>query len=96
MQPYGTAEQINCKVAALAATMDLPAAAAVKEIHQWNGRNGCTMCEEEGARVVTGIHGGTCRAYQYPQETFIKRTDERIHAQAGENLESEKVVCNYN
>ena len=62
------------RVLALACVFDLPAKAAVLNMKQYNGENGCTYCEAKGQ-----IHGNGC-ARIYDNEDAALRTKDSIRA----------------
>lgn len=41
--------QVTCRIALIACSCDLPARALLTNIVQYNGRNGCHLCEDTGA-----------------------------------------------
>ena len=41
--------EVTCRLALIACSCDLPARALLSNIVQYNGRNGCHLCEDTGA-----------------------------------------------
>lgn len=81
-------------VIAPVATLDGPARAAIQNLMQFNGENGCTHCEHEGETCETGR--GFTRVYPTGNSYPIPRTKERMLSQGlkavEQNLEHVKGV----
>lgn len=64
VQPHGVEAPCVIKVYVIAGTFDLPARASVLNCIQFNGKYGCSFCEQPGMTVRTE-KGGSVHSYPY-------------------------------
>ena len=86
-------KMINVRAILLSGIFDLPAKCVIQETVQYNGKYGCSFCEEEG-KIVTTQRGGHVRVF--PKSSLTEdanlRTKERVLAQALVALEHGETV----
>ena len=77
----------------LSGIFDLPAKCIIQEMVQFNGRYGCSFCEDEGINIKTD-GGGNVRVF--PKNDIVlsacPRTKERVISQAIVALENKETV----
>lgn len=73
-------ESLVCRAVCLVGTADLPGKSAVQAFTQFNGKSGCSFCEDEGEVVSVGK--GHSRAYPFkPGKPKNLRTKDRVFQQ---------------
>lgn len=73
-------ESFICCAVCLVGTADLPGKSAVQAFTQYNGKSGCSFCEDEGEVVSVGK--GHSRAYPFtPGRSKNLRTKDRVFQQ---------------
>ena len=78
------------KIVPLLCTADAPARAMLQNFKQFNGKYGCSFCENEGERVVRGR--GHSRIYKLLQPVPEKRTFQKTVKYAEKALNSDKTI----
>ena len=86
--PHGT---VTSKAKLLMCTVDLPARAQILNMKQYNGKQGCAYCEDEGTpRPSSHLQ----RNWLYSNDR-IQRTHQKMRADAKTAAEEGDVVCKF-
>ena len=68
-------ESFTCRAVYLVGTADLPGKSAVQAFTQFNGKSGCSFCEDEGEVVSVGKGHSRCYPFVHGRSKNLRNKD---------------------